>query len=167
MCVFTDYIMLQIILNSTFASEMALKGLIGVTIVFTFLIALRFIRKILIFSTPYEKSEESIKNKFLFDKFKHLIGQNDEETDSEIINIVVCPPKKLEGDWIVKKIIKSNVYMYESDIVDIEIYRKNDKSIDLELGNYTQNVQCKKCGEENEISFEICWNCQEKLVIVE
>lgn len=114
-------------------------------------------------------SEEEKKTQYLSDKFISLINTIDKNWEREIIDIVISPPFHKNGYWTVTKYIKS---INPLDITgeDIEIYRKTDEELVLEMNqpknNLTGTIQelpnwiCNECNEDNEGSFDSCWKCQ-------
>jgi hypothetical protein len=142
--------------------EILFKGLIGIFIIIILGLVIRTLRagkEIL-----REKSiDEPKKIKYLYDKFLPLKGQIDKELNKEIINIIVYPPKNLDGYWIVKKFIKKDWDPFDTVGEAIEIYSENNERIELEMSNSIQYWKCEKCKEDNETTFKICWNCQEEL----
>ncbi len=71
------------------------------------------------------------------------------------------------GCWIVTKHISPGFWAKTmEDEGSYEIYKQTDKELELEMLHPKEDIpdllswNCKKCNEENEGSFDSCWQCQ-------
>ncbi|MDC1025268.1 hypothetical protein OAR04_05015, partial [Flavobacteriales bacterium] len=139
-------------------------------------IVFRFIKKKL----KIKIANEDKKMKYLIDRFMPLKYTKDPNWNEVIIDIKINKPFFKNGFWIIKKCL------YEDNFI---IYKKTDKELEIEMktSNSTKNVKlevigndtggdaivkiidepddipswnCKKCYEEIEGVFDVCWKCQ-------
>ena len=156
--------------NDTVRTLLSILVLIILAIIFTFIK-----NKLRIKIT-----NENQKMQYLIDKFIALKNTIDPNWNEEIIDIEINKPFFKNGFWIIKKILsQDNFIIYKKTDKELEIEMKNPnstKNIKLEITgndtggdstvkiiNQTDNITtwyCKKCNEEIEGVFDVCWKCQ-------